>query len=196
MFKIIEPKYHCFYKILIDRFMDHTKACSSMGLSQKDQNGATFILTDDRETGVYGGALLLNKRLNDFPPELVKTLADFVSPQDCMWKCIISILFEKESSLYDTNEIVHFSQILYRKLYNRLVGFGRKEETGFLCVSLDSGEYLCTEGLIPWPYVFELKPQDSSDGFFHGILPLTGSQYEDYQKMWKVSTAVQGSKFG
>ena len=184
MFKIIEPKYHCFYNGLIDRFMDLTK-CSSLGLSQQDQNGATFVLTEDRDSGVYGGALLLKKELNDFPPELVKTLSDFVSPQESMWKCTISLSFEKESLLYETNEIMHFCQIFYRKLYNRLVGFGKKEETGFLCVSLDSGEYLCTEGLILWPYVFEIKPQDSSDGLFYGILPLTGSPYEAYQKAWK-----------
>ncbi|HUX79484.1 MAG TPA: hypothetical protein VMW10_07075 [Alphaproteobacteria bacterium] len=185
MFKIIEPNYHCFYKSLIDRFMDLTRSCSSLGLSQKDQNAATFILNDDRETGVYGGALLLKKKLNDFPPELVKTLADFISPQESMWRCIISLSVEKESPLYDTDEIMHFYQIFYRKLYNRLVGFGKKEETGFLCVSLDSGEYLCMEGLIVWPYVFEIKPQDSSDGLFHGILPLIGSPYEDYQRSWQ-----------
>lgn len=186
MFKIIEPKYHCFYKRSIDRFMNLTRSCINLGFSQQDQNEATFILSDDREMGVYGGALLFKKKVNDFPPELVKMLADFVSPQDCMWKCIIFLSFEKECPLYDTEEIIHFCQIFYRKLYNRLVRFGKKEETGFLCISLDSREYLCMEELILWPYVFEFKPQDSTDGFFHGILPLTGGQYEDYQKSWRV----------
>ncbi|HUX79409.1 MAG TPA: hypothetical protein VMW10_06670, partial [Alphaproteobacteria bacterium] len=157
---------------------------------------ATFILNDDRETGVYGGALLLKKKLNDFPPELVKTLAEFVSPQECMWKCIISLFLQKESPLYETDEIMHFCQTFYRKLYNRLVGFGKKEETGFLCVSLDSGEYLCMEELIAWPYVFEIKPQDSSDGLFHGILPLTGSPYEAYKKAWRgLDLSSQKRKF-
>lgn len=195
MFKIIEPKYHCFYKIPIDRFIELTKLYSPLEFSQQDQNRATFILADNRETGIYGGALLLNKRLSDFPPELVKTLSDFVSPQECIWKCIISLSFEKDSPLYETDEMLHFCQIFYRKLYNRLVGFGKKEETGFLCVSLDSGEYLCTEGLVSWPYVFELKPQDSSDGLFHGVLPLTGGPYEAYQKAWHVlDFSSQGRK--
>lgn len=37
-----------------------------------------------------------------------------------------------------------------------------------------------------WPYVMEIKPQESSDRFFHGILSLTGIQYEAYLKKWEV----------
>jgi hypothetical protein len=185
MFKVIEPKYHCFYPSCINRFTERIKSRTHVRFSQREQNRATFILTNNEEKDFEGGAILLKKKLKDFPSELVNVLSDFVPSQEDMWQCVVFISFEKDSPLYETDEMLHFCQIFYRKLYNRLVGFGKKEGTGFLCVSLDSEEYLCTEGLISWPYVFELKPQDSCDGLFHGILPLTGGPYEDYQRSWQ-----------
>ncbi|MBA3814579.1 MAG: hypothetical protein H0X26_08895 [Alphaproteobacteria bacterium] len=185
MFTVIDPKYQCFYTFPISHFMELIKSRAYFGLSKQDQNRATFVLLEDEEKGVCGGALLLKKRLSGFPHEVANTLSDFVSPKDYVWKCMVFLSFEKDSPLCTTNEGDHFCQIFYRNLYNTLVEFGKKEGTGFLCVSLDSVEHLCTEEIICWPYIFELKPQNSSDGFFHGILSLTGSQYEAYQKNWK-----------
>lgn len=191
MFKIIEPKNHCFSTSSINHFMEFIKLRSHLGLSNHDQNRATFILCDGHKNGAYGGALLLKRRADDFPHELTTTLSCFVSSKDSVWKCMVFLSFEKDSPLCATNEGEHFSQIFYRNLYNNLVKFGKKESTGFLCVSLDLQEFLCTEGLIFWPYIFELKPQQSYDGHFHGILSLTGSQYEDYQKNWKTPLSTQ-----
>ena len=38
---------------------------------------------------------------------------------------------------------------------------------------LRAREYLCTEAIGFWPYVIEVRPQDSFDGLFHGVLFLT-----------------------
>lgn len=185
MFEVIEPKYQCFYKSLIERFIEPIKLCPPLGfeLSHLVQNRTTFILGEDKEKGVYGGALLFKERLHDCPKELVTPLSDFIPLQEDIWKCVISMSFKNDSPLYTTGKLEFFCQTLYRNLYDILVEFGERERTGFLCVSLDPREFLCTEGLIFWPYVCELKPRNSSDGFFHGILPLTGSQYEAYKKI-------------
>ena len=216
MFKIIEPKYHCFYKPLIEHFIKLMNSHSSPAyfdeytwpflskplkpereqfiesrtyaapqLSEHERNLSTFILTEDEEKGVCGGALLLKKKSNDFPRELMGTLSSFVTQPEYIWKCHIFISFEKNGYLYKTNEVDSFSQVFYQNLYDRLIEFGRREGVGFLCVSLSSGEYLCTEEVVLWPYIFELKPRNSSDGFFYGILPLIGSQCEAYQKFGK-----------
>lgn len=34
-----------------------------------------------------------------------------------------------------------------------------------------------------WPYVVELRPENSVDALFHGILPLKGKLYESYLEM-------------
>lgn len=189
MFTVIHPKYHCFCTSPINHFMELIKSHTGLQFSKHDQNRATFILCEDKKNGVQGGAILLKNRLSNFPQELANTLSDFVSSKEYIWKCMVFLVFEKDSPLCETNEQDHFCQIFYRKLYNTLAEFGKREEAGFLCVSLDSQEFLCTEGLTLWPYLFELKPQQSSDGCFHGILSLTGSQYEDYHKNWASSEA-------
>lgn len=107
MFKIIDPEYHCFYKPFIDRFMNLIQSCS-LEFSERDQNRATFILTDDKDNGVYGGALLVRKRLHNFPPELVKSLSDFISPKECMWECFTALSIDNDSPLYETEEIESF----------------------------------------------------------------------------------------
>jgi hypothetical protein len=184
MFKIIEPKHHCFCATPINHFMDLVKSRHAFGLSKHDQNQATFVLCDDKIKGACGGALLFQKKVEDFPYKISNTLLDFIPPKEKAWECIVSLSIN-DSSLWATNEEGYFCQQFYRNLYNNLVDFGKKESTGFLCVSLDFQEFLCTEGVTLWPYIFELKPQQSSDGLFHGILSLTGSQYEDYQKNWE-----------
>ena len=185
MFTIIEPKYHCFYKSLIDQFITYIQDAQATIPTVSEQNSTTFILFQDKEKGVCGGGLLLKKKLNDLPKPLIKSIAPFVASEESIWKCSILLHFENNSSLYTTNEFEIFSQIFYRELYNNLTMLGRKEKTGFLCVSLDSNEYFCIEEIGFWPYVFELKPHDSLDGLFYGILPLIGSQYEAYQMTWK-----------
>ena len=187
MFKIIEPKYHCFYTSLIERFVDSLKLSLMVGAEFSDslQNKTTFILREDTEKGVYGGAMLFKTELSDFPKEFSEPVSHFLSLNDLIWKCIISISFEDDSSLCRTGDVEGFCQNFYRCLYESLAEFGQKGKVGCLAVTLDPGEYLCTEGAIFWPYVFELKPQISSDGFFYGILPLKGIQYEAYKRVWE-----------
>ncbi len=168
----------------VEQFIE-SKTYIAPQLSEHEQNLSTFILTKDEKKGVYGGALLLKKKSNDFPRELVGALSGFVPQPEYMWKCHIFIYFEKNGYLYQTDEVQTYCLTFYRNLYDRLVEFGKKEGAGFLCVSLSSREYLCSEEVALWPYIFELKPRNSSDGFFYGILPLIGGQCEAYQKFGK-----------
>lgn len=184
MFKIIEPKYHCFCMPTINHFIELINPRDPLWLSKREQNRATFILCDDSKHGVCGGAILLKKKLDDLPYALFTTMVDFISSKESIWESSVFLSFDQNSPLNTTNESNHYCQIFYRNLYNVLAEFGRKEGTGFLCISLDFGEYLYMEGMISWPYIFELKPQNSPDGCFHGILSLTGSQYEEYQRRW------------
>lgn len=180
MFKVIEPQYHCFNKLSIDRFMELIHMHST-DFSEHEKNKATFIVAEDREDGVHGGAFLYKKRLDEFPPELINALSDFLLPVEWVWDCIVTLSIDDDSILYKMNEVDRFCHIFYRNLYNRLKFLGKNEDVGFLCISLFSAEYIYMEEFISWPYILELKPQESSDGLFHGILPLIGSQCEAYQ---------------
>ena len=47
-----------------------------------------------------------------------------------------------------------------------------KKKIDFLYMVREPGEYFCTEAIGFWPYVFEVRPCESLDGLFHGILSL------------------------
>jgi hypothetical protein len=82
--------------------------------------------------------VLFQKKVEDYPYKISNTLLAFISPKKKVWECIFSLSIENDSSLWTINERDYFCQRFYRNLYNNLVEFGRKEVTGFLCISLDS----------------------------------------------------------
>lgn len=98
------------------------------------------------------------------------------------------VCLEKSYEYLDslTPESEYHLQSFYRELYEGFVEFGRIKGIGFLIMKLSPKVYNSTKIYGLWPYVVELKPDNSLDGLFHGILPLTGSQYIAYRKSWEV----------
>ncbi len=186
MFMIIDPQNHCFYKPKIDHFIELMKRYYQRDLSLSDQNSSTFIIAEDETRGVYGGALLAQKKVRLLSEKLRKKIDCLISQDQWVWTCTVFLHIQNDDPLSTTDNFEPFCWDFYRTLYKQLTEFGEKVNTGFLCMTLDSGEYLCTEEMGLWPYVIEIKPQESSDRLFHGILSLTGIQYESYLKNWKV----------
>lgn len=169
MFDVILPKNHPYQNPLKDSFLEIIKKNQTLNYVFRDQKNATFILTQDPLNGFYGGALLLKQKLSFLHKDIRKSLFSQSSQKQEIWTGNVS--------LYMTHDLpAHFESLcksFYQNLYAQLVEFGIKEKISFLCVTLEPGEYLCTEAIGLWPYVVEVRPQDSSDGLFHGILSLT-----------------------
>ncbi|MDZ4322495.1 MAG: hypothetical protein U1A05_00170, partial [Alphaproteobacteria bacterium] len=104
--------------------------------------------------------------------------------QGFVWECSFSCFSKNRDQ--EAKISVISPQEFYRNLYNKLVEFGKKKEVGFVIMKLLPETYLSSKEWGAWPYVVELKPENSPDKLFHGILPLTGSQSEAYQKSWKI----------
>ena len=107
------------------------------------------------------------------------------SPYEQGWECS-TIYFDGPSSFLSRHsEEVHlFMQDFYRKLYEGLVAFGVRKNIHFVIMKLLYDTYLATRDIGLWPYVVELKPPQSPDGLFHGVLPLVGKQYNAYKNIW------------
>jgi len=173
MFKLIEPNDQHSNKALITPFLNTLKNDPVLSFFSQHPDQATFIMMADETKGIHGGALLIKKRLITLHPSLKKNMTSFASKDGYVWVCTASLSIEMDALAYNFET---FCNVFYRELYKTLHQFGQKEETNFLCVMLEAGEYLCTEVIGLWPYVMEIRPQDSSDGLFHGILSLTKSQ--------------------
>ncbi|OJW51482.1 MAG: hypothetical protein BGO67_07000 [Alphaproteobacteria bacterium 41-28] len=170
MFKLIEPKNQDLQKPIINLFLRNIHKNPVLSETFPNPNNATFIVTEDTARGIHGGALLLKQNFTSLHRYIRKSLSSLASQNQEVWTCAVALHMENYS-LVDHFE--PFCKTFYQNLYEKFIEFGKQEKISFLCMILEPGEYLCTEVIGFWPYVVEVRPQESLDGLFHGILSLT-----------------------
>lgn len=176
MFKIIEPPRQCYYKGRLDLFIALMKLQQRFCLSSEEQSQATFILAEEEEGEVYGGAIFYNKSPQDLHPQIKKRLLRLCPAEETMWE---ATLFLRSERLSYVRERSSFMQIFYRNLLEKLSEVGRERGASFLCLTLSPIEYFRIRKRSFWPWVVEINPQDSLDGLFHGILSLKINKPEE-----------------
>lgn len=181
-FEIIESTQRIFKNKLIKLTTEKMKLSQGIEFSLKRSTPPTFIIAKKDSKAIFGGACLLKKKLFDIQEDLGELIAALTIHKNAVWECS-TIYFETSSSHppSSSSEEETFSKHFYQGLYEGLVTFGSQKKISFIIMKLPSDIYVATKKFGLWPYVVELKPQNSPDGLFHGILPLTGSQYEAYQ---------------
>ena len=180
-FDIIDPKEGSHKSKYIKKIQHHINPSREDSSELKNYIFVEELL-EGRENGFIGGALLLKKELHKVQED-VQELVGALPLRGFVWECSFSC-FSKIGT-QETRISTISPQEFYRGLYNKLVEFGKKKEIGFVIMKLPPETYLSSKEWGKWPYVVELKPENSPDKLFHGILPLTGSQCEAYQKSWK-----------
>ena len=176
MFNIIEPQEHHLYESTINVFLQELH--SAVGFEQ-DQNltNATYILLEEELKGLQGGVLLLKQPLEAISKEVrtyLETICPQYNPSSEIWTGRIAFKMGEDISGRDYERV---SKLLYRTLYEDLIAFGVKENTPFLCLTLPLVEHLSIDMLGLWPYLMKIRPCESPDGLFHGILSLAGEMH-------------------
>jgi hypothetical protein len=179
-FDILESEKEIFEKQLIDLVTKQMSCFQGIKIFSEDQKGSIFIIAGERES-LKGGACLVRRRLNNIQED-VRELVTTLPLQNYVWECsTVCLETPYGHSAPETSELRYSYHSFYRGLYEGFVEFGRIKGVGFLIMKLSPEVYDSTKEFGLWPYVVELKPDNSLDGLFHGILPLTGSQYRAYQ---------------
>lgn len=185
-FDIIEWEHEIFKTKILDDGVENMTFFQGINCSLKDHKKSSFIIAKDDKNKIIGRACVLKKQLKDIQEDVRELVTTLAVHDGYVWECSGVFFDTSFSSLRSEGlEFRLFSQIFYRGLYEGLVEFGTKQEISFVIMKLSAEVYLATKESGLWPYVVELKPQNSPDGLFHGILPLSGSQYEAYQKSWE-----------
>ncbi|OJW50203.1 MAG: hypothetical protein BGO67_02435 [Alphaproteobacteria bacterium 41-28] len=181
-FDIIESEKEIVENQLIDLV---TKKMRCFQRSE-DQKGSIYILVRERES-LKGGACLVRRNLKNIQED-VRELVMTHPLQNYVWECsTVCLELPQEQSVKETSELRYSYHSFYRGLYEGFVEFGKMKGVGFLIMKLSPEVYDATKEFGLWPYVVELKPDNSLDGLFHGVLPLTGSQYRAYRESWEVA---------
>lgn len=173
MFTMIQPQDHQSHLDKISAFLALVKRYPSVSLSEEEKGLATYIIAHDSVRGVYGGAVLVQKRSHLFPRKRHSNVVNFSTYKARGWTCELFLHMENDDPLFKDDAFEAFCNQFYSDLYEELVAFGENNRTQFLYTTLDPTEHLCTEMLGDWKYAAELKPQDSLDGLFHGVLSLS-----------------------
>ena len=185
-FTIIESQQQIFKKQPIDLITKKMKLLQGNDRPLKEQNDIIFILIENIEKEIMGGACVLKKEFKNIQADVKEFITSLVLPKGDVWEC--SSVYLETSLQYlppGRPEAASFSFGFYRELFEGIVKFGQKKGIGFVIMKLYPEVYAATKEFGLWPYVVELSPESSSDGLFHGVLPLIGSQYEAYQKEWE-----------
>lgn len=176
MLKTIEPTQQCYYKGRIDLLMGLMRLYQDIPLSYEEQTQATFIVGEDEESGIYGGSILHKKSVTELQSQLKGIVSTLTPHMEEVWVGTLSFFIEdKRASFNASGADCH--QKFYKELLEKFMEFGRQEGIGYLCLTLNPFEHLRTKNRGFWPYILEVKPQDSLDGLFHGILPLSQKKY-------------------
>ncbi|MBY0500660.1 MAG: hypothetical protein K2P93_01490 [Alphaproteobacteria bacterium] len=182
MFNMIEPKDLDLHRISIDPLLKSIQENTALRRSFRDHKNATFIIAQDVFNGIQGGAVLTKKKLTGLRKKGPENKNSFLPYQDGSWMCTLSLYLDELNFNVDF-EAVYKS--FYFSLYKEFMAFGAKNKIESIYVTLTPGEYLCTEAIGFWPYLMEIRPHESLDGLFHGILCLTDKHPGTYNKAGK-----------
>lgn len=179
MLKVIEPDSHCYYRSRIDFLMGSMRLYQNIPLTTEEQKRATFIVGTDEASNIYGGAILYKKSVRGLQAQLTNVVSTLSPQVEDVWGGTLSFLIAEKASALPTDR-ANDTQKFYKDLFKNFVEFGHQKEIGFLCLTLNPFEHLRTKNRGFWPYILEVKPQDSLDGLFHGILPLSEKKHKTY----------------
>jgi len=145
-------------------------------LSKREQ---AYVMVETKNKNIVGIAYLVKKFRREVSEDLKDILGAY--PDKDIWECPALYLDVSMCSL--ALGVIPLGGILatfYQDIYDKFVAFGAQRHISFIAIKLLPEIYELTKTIGGWPYVAGLSPQHSSDGLFHGILPLSGSRYEAY----------------
>lgn len=177
MLKIIEPDSQRYYRSCIDLLMGSMQLHQNIPLTTEEQKRATFIIGIDEASNIYGGAILYKKSVRDLQAQLTDVVSTLIPEAEDVWGGTLSFLMAEKASALPIDR-ANETQKFYKDLLVKFIEFGHQKEIRFLCLTLNPFEHLRTRTRGFWPYILEVKPQDSLDGLFHGILPLPEKKYQ------------------
>ncbi len=172
MLKTIAPKSQYYYRSRVEVLLGAMRLYQDIPLIPEEQAISTFIIGENHEAQMYGGAVLYQKGVGDLHPRLAQIVSSLDPHKEDVWVGTVSYFTDNNKPLMSAQEH-SASQKFYKTLFEAFLEFGHQQKAGFLCLTLNPSEHLRTKNKGFWPYVIEVTPQESLDKLFHGILPLS-----------------------
>lgn len=178
---ISNPKDQQVYQEKIETLLGLLKIYHDFTLPQECREKAAFIIGEDDERGVYGGAVLYSQQ-NEYYPSVTyesedsddfRTITSAFQPRKKeIWIARICLCIgdDKSDPKMQTLELMESCENFYRTLYQVLTQFQQRKRIGLLSFILRTADLYNTHVLQDWLCLIEIKPKEGIKGFFYGIL--------------------------
>jgi hypothetical protein len=168
-FKRIEANHYPFNHYRVHSLLQLLKKAQRLELSLQEQKLATFFVADNSEREVYGGAVLLKKRIRNYHKN---RSSKFSFQGERLFSASFVLHLANKDPFYMSGKRITFCRHFYEELYRTFFVLGQKQSAPYMWVTLDPEEALCLETLSNFPFMLRMKPKDTIDGLFHGLLAL------------------------
>lgn len=171
MLKIIEPSSHEVYQPEIDRLLYFLQVSQKVEIPVEEKTRSSFIIAKNPKCGVYGGAVFRKKRSDALNETIETALFTLHSKSRKVWFVQLCACIVGCEGLSREDKLTLFKSF-YSRLYKQLVKFGKQHKARFLVLSLSPSDYAITSSYQGWPYILEVRPDNTLDHRFQGILAL------------------------
>lgn len=185
MLKIISPKGQKFHHSSMDGFLSLLNVYQNFELSPDRRKNATFIIAEEAQHGVYGGALLYPQKIYDRSEDellegyeecfqgLFMTFHPYIQE---FWMARVCFCLDANLSSGSFSEL-ELCIKFYNEIYEAMLTFGKSKGIVFLPYSLCSFDTIEPPFYKNWPYNVPFRHSHDTSGLFHGILSLTGERF-------------------
>lgn len=175
MLTFITPRERTHHKEKVETLLNLFKIYQRFELPASLQNKATFLVAENNENGIYGGAVLYPKKAKSLYEKLARGLLKFSPHIEDVW-CVRICFSAKQAEGYHTLDTVGFYETFYKEMYESLSEWGKQNNVSFLALTLEYKEYKESKSYGQWPYLLELDFSETSDHKFHGLLVLESQE--------------------
>ncbi len=187
MLKIITPQDHDGHQLLIGPFLNFLKIYQNFSLPLEVQERATFLVAENDEKGVYGVAILYPHPLastfdlaaNESEEEsLNKMFSAFQFREKEYWRARIGLYVGDINCSDSLSKALELCDHFYQELYDAFKALGSRKSVDYLPFTIHMADVLLTLPHKEWPYFLEVRVDDYSPNYFHGILSLNGRRFK------------------
>ena len=132
MLKIITPKKQKLHKSTIGAFLNLLSVYQNFVLSPERRKNATFIIAEDSQHGIYGGAVLFPQHIFDRGDEFHFQAYGDVYPQfQELWSARVCFCLEVNLSSVGFREL-ELWKTFYEEIYEAIYAVGRSKGIKFI----------------------------------------------------------------
>ena len=182
MFHIVSPVHYVRHTDLIEEYKAKLLEVNGEEIPNEEQGQAFYVICQESDRGVVGGAYLVKKSLEALPVNLRDSL-HLLNMKEPVWQCagLYFELPEGDPAFFMPSAFEEACRSFYRNIYETFMNFSALQNMPLLLTKLNKDNYEDTLYFGLWPY---LARERGDDGVY-GLLSLHPQHYVLFQTQWR-----------